>query len=72
MTVHLKLYGSKGDRFEEIKDRIEEEFGYEPSNPEVVGVLMANYDSDVVQLADSAIAQNGQRRKQSDVSRNSR
>lgn len=44
MTVHIKLYGDKADRFEEIKKELTEEFGYEPSNPEVVGILMGNID----------------------------
>ncbi|SIS13782.1 hypothetical protein [Natronorubrum thiooxidans] len=46
MTSHIKLYGSKGDRFEEIKDSIERQLGYEPSNPEVVGLIMAAYETD--------------------------
>lgn len=46
MTSHIKLYGSKSDRFEEIKHRMEERLGYEPSNPEVVGLMMATYEAD--------------------------
>lgn len=46
MTVHIKLYGSKGDRFEEIKAELTQQLGYEPSNPEVVGVLMGKVDTD--------------------------
>ncbi|AGB36136.1 hypothetical protein [Natronococcus occultus] len=46
MTSHIKLYGSKSDRFEEIKHRMEERLGYEPSNPEVVGLMMATYEDD--------------------------
>lgn len=46
MVSHIKLYGGKADRFEEIKGQLEDELGYEPSNPEVVGVLMSLYDSD--------------------------
>lgn len=41
MTVHIKLYGEKGERFTEIKEELTEQLGYEPSNPEVVGILMA-------------------------------
>lgn len=48
MTSHIKLYGSKGDRFENIKDDLTEQLGYEPSNPEVVGLLMAQYDPEAV------------------------
>lgn len=46
MTVHIKLYGTKGDRFEEIKAAMTEHMGYEPSNPEVVGMLMAQVESE--------------------------
>lgn len=46
MTSHIKLYGSKSDRFEEIKSTMEERLGYEPSNPEVVGLIMAAYEAD--------------------------
>lgn len=43
MTAHIKLYGPKGERFEEIKSLLTREFGYEPSNPEVIGFLMSVY-----------------------------
>lgn len=45
MTVHIKLYGSKADRFREIKEYLTEELGYEPSNPEVVGYMMGVVDA---------------------------
>ena len=45
MTSHIKLYGSKSDRFEEIKASMEQQLGYEPSNPEVVGLVMAAYET---------------------------
>lgn len=44
MVTHIKLYGEKGNRFEEIKEEFSNQFGYKPSNPEVVGYLMATYD----------------------------
>ncbi|WP_435195458.1 hypothetical protein [Natronomonas sp. EA1] len=44
MTSHVKLYGSKSERFEEIKAELTDQLGYEPSNPEVVGLLMAAYN----------------------------
>lgn len=47
MTVHIKLYGSKAERFESIKRELTEELGYDPSNPEVVGFLMAGVDDDI-------------------------
>lgn len=43
MPTHIKLYSEKRDRFEEIKLDLAEELGYEPTNPEVVGFLMAKY-----------------------------
>lgn len=50
MTVHIKLYSSKAERFEEIKEAITEQLGYEPSNPEVVGILMAGIDADEIDV----------------------
>ncbi|SIS13682.1 hypothetical protein SAMN05421752_11380 [Natronorubrum thiooxidans] len=46
MTSHIKLYGSKSNRFEQIKENYAKQLGYEPSNPEVVGLLMASYETD--------------------------
>lgn len=43
MTSHIKLYGPKAARFEAIKAELAEEMGYEPTNPEIVGVLMSRY-----------------------------
>lgn len=45
MVSHIKLYGGKMERFEEIKEDLQSELGYEPTNPEVVGVLMAEYSN---------------------------
>jgi hypothetical protein len=50
MTVHIKLYGEKGERFEEIKRDLTEHLGYEPSNPEVVGFLMGDFDQPELNL----------------------
>lgn len=46
MVVRIKLYGSKAARFEEIKEQLTRELGYEPSNSEVVGVLMDRIATD--------------------------
>jgi hypothetical protein len=43
MVVHVKLYGGKADLFENLKAELEDDIGYEPTNPEVVGELMASY-----------------------------
>lgn len=45
MTSHIKLYGSKSNRFEEIKTSMQQQLGYEPSNPEVVGLIMSTYET---------------------------
>lgn len=45
MTVHISLRGPKAERFEDYKDAAVEELGYEPSNPELVGMLMGNFDA---------------------------
>lgn len=44
MPVHITLTDSKADRFVSVKEHLSEEFGYELSNPEVVGILMTSVD----------------------------
>ncbi|MFA9428482.1 MULTISPECIES: hypothetical protein [Natronorubrum] len=46
MTTHIKLHGSKAQRFEAVKLELTEQMGYELSNPEVLGLLMAGFDTD--------------------------
>jgi len=53
MPEHIKLYGSKADRFETIKRELTASLGYEPSNPEVVGILMASFDRADLPIADA-------------------
>lgn len=55
MTVHIKLYGSKADRFEAIKTELTEQLGYEPSNPEVVGIMMAGINPKQIDLQDGLV-----------------
>lgn len=43
MPTHIKLYGGKSERFQEIKQELSRELGYEPTNPEVLGIIMAAY-----------------------------
>lgn len=43
MPSHIKLYGGRGERFEEIKGAMADRLGYEPTNAEVIGILMAEY-----------------------------
>lgn len=45
MTTHIKLHGTKAERFEAIKLELSERMGYELTNPEVLGLLMAGLDS---------------------------
>ena len=44
MTTHIKLHGSKAHRFETIKRELSDRMGYELSNPEVLGLLMAGLE----------------------------
>ncbi len=53
MPTHIKLYSEKQNRFEEIKRDLTEELGYEPTNPEVIGFLMAQYRGQTDSRADS-------------------
>lgn len=48
MPSHIKLYGDKSERFEQLKADLTEQMGYEPSNPEVIGLLMAATDVDTI------------------------
>jgi hypothetical protein len=40
----ITLYGSKAARFREIREQLEEEYGIEPTNPEVIFELMKDWD----------------------------
>lgn len=42
--IPVTLYGPKADRFEEIQSELEDDLGYEPTRPEVIGQLMAEWD----------------------------
>lgn len=44
MTTHIKLHGAKADRFEAVKRELSDRMGYELTNPEVLGLLMAGID----------------------------
>lgn len=57
--THIKLYGGKGERFEEIKAQLAEELGYEPTNPEVMGILMAEYPTDTSDSPNDALVSEG-------------
>lgn len=53
MPEHIKLYGSKADRFEAIKRELTASLGYEPTNPEVIGILMGSFDLADVTVVDA-------------------
>ena len=40
----ITLYGSKAARFREIRDQLEDEYGVQPTNPEVVFELIKKWD----------------------------
>lgn len=42
----VTAYGGKADRFREVAAVIEEQRGYEPSNSEVLSVLLGEFDAD--------------------------
>lgn len=42
----VTAYGGKAERFREVKEEIEEVRGWEPSNSEVLAVLLGEFDSD--------------------------
>lgn len=41
--ISISLYGDRADRFEEIRDQLEERLGYRPERPEALGHLMAEW-----------------------------
>lgn len=46
MFTSIELHGELDQRFDEIKSHLADKLGYEPTNAEVVGILMAEYSSD--------------------------
>jgi hypothetical protein len=46
MPTNITLYGNKEARFREIRDVLEDEWGYRPDRPEVIGWLMGNVRTD--------------------------
>lgn len=45
MLSTIKLAGDLDERFDEIKNLLADQLGYEPTNEEVVGILMDEYTS---------------------------
>lgn len=52
MVERIKLHGERADRFSELKSRLEEHLGYEPSNAEAVGLIMAEFPDDEYRLVE--------------------
>lgn len=46
MVERIKLHGERAERFRELKERIAGELGYEPSNAEAAGIIMAEFPDD--------------------------
>lgn len=42
--IHVKLSGGRADAFKEVRSELGEWLGYEPSNAEVVGLLIGHYN----------------------------
>ena len=53
MTTHIKLHGTKAERFEEVKLELSRRMGYELSNPEVLGLLMAGLGTEEPSIGES-------------------
>jgi hypothetical protein len=43
---HITLSGGRAERFREIREDFENDLGYEPSKPEVIGRLFELYSAD--------------------------
>jgi hypothetical protein len=44
MVERIKLHSGREQRFQEIKENLEERLGYEPSNPRVVDELLEAWE----------------------------
>lgn len=40
----IKLHGGQARRFRELREDLEEELGYTPTRPRVIGHLLEHYD----------------------------
>lgn len=46
MRIDIPLHGERAERFREIRAQMEENRGYRPSRPEVVGELIRIYSEE--------------------------
>jgi len=53
-TESVKLYGDRAEQFREKKRRLAEVLGHEPTNAQVVGLMMAGFDPSEVLGAEPA------------------
>lgn len=45
--IDITVRGDKAEQFQNLKRDLAERLGHEPSRPEVLGILMAEYDDDL-------------------------
>jgi len=46
MRIDVTLHGDRAEQFQRIKDDLQKRMDNEPDRPEVVGYLMANFETD--------------------------
>lgn len=51
--INITLTGGRGQQFQHIKRALAETLGYEPNNPEVLGLLMSRGDDDDEPLSET-------------------
>jgi predicted CopG family antitoxin len=52
MTERIKLRGQRAERFRQLRDRIEAELGYRPSNAGAMGIIMAEFPDEYTGLVE--------------------
>lgn len=52
MRVCLTLRSDDADRWEELRDELENRLGYRPNHPETARLLLAGFDADAVMQSD--------------------
>lgn len=48
----IDLYSGQARRFRELRDGLEQELGYQPTKPRVVGHLLEHYDGPLLEEQD--------------------
>jgi len=44
VKIDITLRSEKAERWQEVIQSLEEQLGYQPTRPEALGILMAEYD----------------------------